>query len=60
MHGFDAAPGIDRTATLALLNKVSHVKLGMMRAILVGSVRLQKRLFEASLVDTNLSVLWHR
>ena len=49
MHGLEAVQGVDRSASLASLNKASGVKLGIMRAILVGSVRMQKRLFEASL-----------
>ena len=48
MKGLDAGQGVDRPATLALLNRSTGVKLGLLSAILVGSVRLQRRLFEAS------------
>ena len=52
MQGLEAVQGLDRSASLALLQKCGGRELGVMRAILVGSVRLQKRLFEASIAES--------
>ena len=52
MKGLDSPHGLDCRASLALMHKSSGVRLGLLRAVLVGSVRLQKRLFEASLVES--------
>ena len=52
---FDAIQGVDRSATLAALNsKIDAHDAGMLRGILCGSVRLQKRLHEAGLVEDPL------
>ena len=48
MHGLDALQGVDRSATLSYLNsKIDPVEAGMLRGILCGSVRLNKRLHAA-------------
>jgi len=52
MQGLDSVAGIDRRASLAVLRQCKGAKLGMMRAILVGSIRLQKRLFDAKIKDS--------
>ena len=52
MKGLDAIQGVDRVASLAVLQRATGHKLGLLRAILAGSVRLQRRLFEASIVDS--------
>ena len=60
MHGLDAIQGTDRKAALALLQRGGGVKLGLLRSILFGIVRLQKRFFEASIVDSPMGpLLWH-
>ena len=55
MQGLDAVQGVDRLASLALLSRSTGARLGLLRAIVVGSLRLQKRLFEASLVNSPIS-----
>jgi len=51
MQGLDATEGLDRTATLALCqSKLPRDELGLLRRIMSGSVRLQKRLYDAQLV----------
>jgi ribonuclease HI len=51
MQGLEARQGIDRGATLALLGtKLSASEVGLLRSILAGSVRLQKRLHDAKIV----------
>ena len=53
MRGLDAPQGLDCQATLSYLNsKIDPREAGMLRGILSGSIRLQKRLYEASLVDS--------
>ena len=52
MHGLDAVQGLDQVALLAVLHRATSAKLA--RAILAGSVRLQKRLFEASIVVSSV------
>ena len=53
MHGLDATPGVDRGATLALLGpRLPPDEVGLLRGIISGSVRLQKRLHDARLVDS--------
>ena len=55
MRGLDVPQGIDRLATLRYLNaKPGKADGGMMRGILAGSIRVQKRLFEAALVESAL------
>ena len=50
-QGLEARQGIDRGATLALLGtKLSASEVGLLRSILAGSVRLQKRLHDAKIV----------
>ena len=52
MQGLDATEGIDRKATLALYSgkKLQHSDLGLLRGVISGSIRLQKRLHDAKLV----------
>ena len=52
MKGLEAPQGLDKKASVALLRSCSGTHLGLLRSILVGSVRLQKRLFDARLVHT--------
>ena len=59
MKGLDASRGLDRAASLALLQQSKGVELGVLRSILAGSARLQQRLFEASLVDSPLCQFCH-
>jgi ribonuclease HI len=55
MKGLDALQGIDRHATMSLLNSGANAEeVGMLRRILSGSIRLQKRLHDADLVDSPL------
>jgi len=52
MHGMDALQGVDTQATLALSKngKLSPNEVGIWRGIVSGSVRLQKRLYQAGIV----------
>ena len=54
MEGIGAIQRIDQVATKALLvsGKLSRPELGWLRCVLTGSVRLQKRLFQAELVGS--------
>jgi len=53
MRGLEARQGIDRGATLALFGtKLPPDEVGLLRGVLAGSVRLQKRLYDAQLVDS--------
>ena len=55
MQGLDSTAGIDRKATLALYaSKLPHAELGLLRGVLAGCIRLQKRLFDAKLVASPL------
>ena len=54
MRGLEATTGVDRGATLALLgSRLPPDEIGLLRSIVAGSVRLQKRLHDAQLVDTS-------
>ena len=59
MQGLEVAAGIDRCATLALLSKKDFAEVGLLRSILSGCVRLQKRLHDAKLVDSETDVVTH-
>jgi len=53
MHGMQVVQGIDDRATVALLNsKPPPDELGLLRGVISGSIRLQKRLHDAALVDS--------
>ena len=53
MAGLEAPQGIDRSATLAFLNgRIRPGDAGILRSILSGSLRLQKRLFDAGLLQS--------
>jgi ribonuclease HI len=55
MEGLDALQGVDRLATLGYLNsKPDPWEAGMLRGILSGSIRLQKRLCEAKLAESSV------
>jgi ribonuclease HI len=56
MQGLQAVQGVDRQATLALLNsrKTPAETSGILRGIVSGSVRLQKRLYQAGIVESPL------
>ena len=53
MEGLQAVQGIDRKATMSLHDsKLPPKELGLLRGLLAGSIRLQKRLHDASLVPS--------
>ena len=53
MQGLEARQGLDRKATMGVLGKrLPPDEVGLLRGILSGSIRLQKRLHEAKLVQT--------
>ena len=55
MKGIEACQGVDRRATMALLGtKLSHVEVGLLRRVMSGSIRLQKRLHVAGLAACSL------
>ena len=57
MEGLDAVQGIDRCATMALHNKSSPFDAGILRGVLSGSLRMQKRLFDAGLASSSMCPL---
>ena len=57
MDGLQAKQGIDRKATMALLNKRRPAdEVGMLRSVLSGSIRLQRRLHDARLAASPVCV----
>ena len=56
MQGLNKWTGVDRVATLALINSPATCayEKGMLRGIISGSVRLQQRLHQANLADSAL------
>jgi len=61
MHGIDAVQGVDTQATLALSKsgKLPPDEVGILRGIVSGSVRLQKRLYQAGIVASPICPFCH-